>query len=100
MSIAIRYTYLVDNTERRAAWHGDVDDAVEAGARALGAYSRDEEATWIYRADETGTDWQVSRRDLATLGAALLDGRDMSEVYSIWCAGSSATEIAAAQADG
>lgn len=67
-------------------YHGEdsyLTTAVAAAKTALEATETDE--GYIYWDDATGAYWQVDARDMASLGAALLDGRPLHEVYSPWC---------------
>lgn len=95
-TIAVRYSYLdQDGGERVSTRQGvDQDEAIEAAVEALGAYSDDEERTWIYADDATRSEWRSPRADMLTLGAALLDGHSLSAVYSVWCARTCAVEVA------
>jgi hypothetical protein len=91
MTTEITYAYLRGWQAVPCTWIGSRSIALEAGAMEIGA---DEQAdgAWTYYADETRSRWRVSADDLAVYGAAVLDGR-ASEAYSLWCAGSAATEI-------
>jgi hypothetical protein len=82
----IRYSVVKDCEVVVGTWEGAFDAALAKGRAAVHAnpvaYTRD---LYTYRADEVGSYWEVKARDLAELGAALLDGHDLSEAYSIWC---------------
>lgn len=83
MSTTIEYTYVSEND---GTWTGDRSAAIARGVEALAA-NECEDGTYIYRAsDAEGGDYYVVTADeVAELGAALLDGRSLSEAYSIWC---------------
>lgn len=66
----------------RVTLSGDqIDEAVDAGAFALGACKVN--GRWYYVADETNEVYRLTRRDLATYGAGEKDKRGID--YSLWC---------------
>lgn len=58
-------------------------DAFIAGSECLGAIETGSEA-WAYYADETSTYYELTRDEIASLGAAIIAER--TGAYSHWCA--------------
>lgn len=91
-SETIPYSYLDGITEQYGEWTGDRSRAEKAGADALDAVSMGG-GMYAHYADETSAWYLVDADDMVTLGAALLDGRDLSDVYSRWCAETGSEEV-------
>ena len=88
---SIDYVYQGDDLgEHSGTWTGPRADAVEAAVDALGAEEVD--GDYVYDDDASDAKWVNTSDELATLGAALLDGHDMSAAYSLWCAATGGDE--------
>lgn len=82
----IRYAAVIDCALTGGYWTGDRAEALARGRAAVRARQESYQTErYTYRADETGSHIEVTGDELARLGAALLDGRTMSEAYSVWC---------------
>lgn len=81
------YTYLEDGVQRWGDWDGTREDAFHAGVAALPHALVDKDDRSVqYFAEEVGDDVTVSCEAVIHLGAALLSGVKMNDVYSVWCA--------------
>ena len=85
----ITYSYLDAGSGETGTWVGDVQRAVDRAREALDDSRVIDDGDIAYYAPEgDGTRWyRVTRDEAAELGAALIDGHHMAEVYSLWCAG-------------
>ena len=68
------------------------DENIAAACKLLNARPIDD-GRYVYRADETGTDWAVDESDLVQVLAYAEDGKLTNEPYSRWCADTSAQEL-------
>lgn len=88
MAHNIDYAWIDDDcVERYGTWTGDRAVAIRAACEALDAVGLPDGRA-AYYASESGSWWAVESDDLAALGAALLDGHTLDEVYSVWCSSS------------
>lgn len=81
MNAQIKYTHIVDQSEKTSAFAGTAE-ALQAGIERLSA-TQIEDGDYIYFASESGLYYVVSESELIELGAGTIEDAD---IYSIWCA--------------